>query len=73
MVQMVDDRTRGPHTLDVVLTNEPLISMHARADTPLANSDHASLCFSVLELDDSHLRGYDWTQIITTNFTADGL
>jgi hypothetical protein len=33
----------------VFLTNEQLILMHTSANTPVANSDHDSVCFSVLK------------------------
>jgi hypothetical protein len=47
---MVNEETRGSRTLDVVFTNEPLILTDIIVDAPLANSDHASVCFCVLIL-----------------------
>jgi hypothetical protein len=47
-VPMVNEETRGSHTLDVVFTNEPLILTDIIVDVPLVNSDHASACFCVL-------------------------
>jgi hypothetical protein len=81
----------------VVLTNEPLILTDIIVDAPLANSDHASVCFCVLRPPpathdkkqnvclnyrwesadfvglNAYLRAYYWTQILTTNFSADAL
>ncbi|KAK6048836.1 hypothetical protein COOONC_13659 [Cooperia oncophora] len=63
--QLVSKPTHGPNILDLILTNNSQLISNTMIQTPIGNSDHASVAFSInLEAEQNSeimsIRDFDW-------------